>query len=176
MEPTSLMLIEIAYKSVKIADVLLSIRKKLFGAQESLLSIGGSVKRIEDLLRMQINQPLISGLAILQDAEAEIEVDFHNGKVLAEKALSAFNRAEGQLQDKENILLAKVGKAVAYKLLNMKGAFANASNDVDRLMDEIQQRILEEQRQAVKHERDESDRAEAQRILLDVLLNDTNFL
>jgi acyl carrier protein len=57
----------------------------------------------------------------------------YSGQELARNALENFNRAEGQLLDPQNQLIALVGKACAYKLLEMRGAYNSAAQNANQL-------------------------------------------
>lgn len=123
-------LLDIGYQSVKVIQVLAKIyQNQVFGNSiiSSLKDISGTLKSIENLLQIQIAQPLKSGLAMLTDAEAEYEFDNESGKELANKALDHFNRAEGQVVEIENQLLTLIGKACTYKLLSKIGAYNNTA-------------------------------------------------
>ena len=77
---------------------------------------------------------------MLQDAEAEAGFNLDLAKKLANKALEDFNKAEGQIQDDENRLIAVIGKACSYKLMGMIGAYNRAAEQVDVIMKSIEAR------------------------------------
>lgn len=130
MEP--IMLFELSYKTVTVINALAKIQsgnKTL----EHLSDIKSTLQSIENIFQIQILQPLKSGLSMLADAESEYSVNQSSGQELARNALDNFNRAEGQLSDPQNQLVALAGKACAYKLLDMRGAYNSAAQNANQL-------------------------------------------
>jgi hypothetical protein len=132
-------LLTIAYQAVSVARALSQIQGNLAASgrasqlTRSLSDIHGTLKNLESTLNIQIYQPLKSGLCMLSDAEAEYQVRKKSGMELASQALASFNKAEGQISDPENRLIAVVGVACAYKLLNKKGAYSSAARRANGL-------------------------------------------
>ena len=130
MEPITLF--ELSYKTVTVVNALVKIQsgnKTL----EHLSDIKSTLQSIENIFQIQILQPLKSGLSMLADAESEYLVNQSSGQELARKALDNFNRAEGQLLDTQNQLVALAGKACAYKLLDMRGAYNSTAQNANQL-------------------------------------------
>ncbi len=139
MEP--LTLLAISYEGVNIARALAVLSNELDTKATDpvdLEPIQQSMSRIERLLEVQISQPLISAMQMLKDADSEVEFSLQNAQTLADKALHQFNLAEGSSLDLQNQLLVSTGKACAYRILDMKGAFARAASEAAEILTVIQ--------------------------------------
>lgn len=150
MEPTQLL--ELSYKGVTVVKALAKIQanNEIIQANskilESLSDIQSTLQSIESIFHIQIFQPLKSGLLMLADAEAEYLVNKSSGQELAKSALNSFNLAEGQLRGTQNRLVALVGKACAYKLLDMRGAYnstAKNANQIYSLLNDYEMKLRE---------------------------------
>ena len=143
-------LLSVSYQAVSVVRVLTQIAQIQEQAtnsaklQHSLSNIHSTLKNIEATLDIQIYQPLKSGLSMLSDAEAEYLVNRKGGQELANQALLSFNKAEGQISDPENRLIAIIGVACVYKLLKKKGAYNNAArraNDLGKLIGLVKEKV-----------------------------------
>ncbi len=124
-------MLQIAYQEVTVFKALLKIQADEV-TSSSLSDISSSLRNIENVFRIQILQPLKSGLSMLADAEAEYLFNQSSGQELARKALESFNHAEGQQLDPQNQLVALIGKACAYRLLDMQGAYNSAAQKANQ--------------------------------------------
>ena len=141
VDPVSLL--NLSFGAVKVANSLLQISDLLNVSAtvvRAQLDMRASLRGIERQLHVQIQQPLKSALEMLQDAEAEADYNFDLAKDLAKKALEDFNKAEGQIHDDENRLIAVTGKACSYKLLGMVGAYNRAAEQANAIMASIEAR------------------------------------
>ena len=153
MEPIALL--TLSYKTVTAINAVQKIYDRYSATpkpKDTLRDLTRALKRIENLLEIQVYQPLKSGLAMLTDAEAEYSYNPTSAQDLAKLALESFNHAEGQLNDLENQLIAFVGKACAYKLLGKIGAYNSAATRANEIAEEI---VSEKEIIAAKRKEDE---------------------
>jgi hypothetical protein len=152
--PEPITLFSIAYKGVTVTTAVVELYSKLnpdSTGRKELANIATALQQIEGLIEMQIYQPLRAGISMLADADAEYKKNVENGRELARVALGELNKAVGAIESLhknnddidnwiknwENLILVVVGKACAYKLLDMVGAYENSARKADELLQQI---------------------------------------
>jgi len=142
-DPITITIIGLSLEAISAAVAVGQLAEKLTG--ESYKTIEDSLKRMENYFDIKINQPLLTALNIIADAEAEYDVSKDSAKQLANKALDSLYVASGQLLDDENQILIVIAKACCFKILENKGALKKAAEDANRFCEE-KKRINEEEK------------------------------